>query len=543
MHLKTFLTAHLQKSLPGRKVSVEPGLYGNLVGTVEGGISVESQAVAVPLEWADLDQRLGYRQTGGWSPSDLGDIVANAGQMLKRLESAIQRVRPSIKVAVSLPSLALPPVFLNPSWQAGEAEMRLEQSLMDFGASIASQPHVAVVSRRHLDEISPRAGRFDLKSELLVGLSYTVPHADYLAGSLAQLIVPFVAKKGLITDLDDTLWQGLVGEVGADGVSWDLEKHSQIHGLYQQLLRALAEQGVLLAVASKNNLEIAEKALSRPDILIPADKMFPHEIHWQPKSGSIERILRTWNVGADSVIFVDDSPMELAEVQAAHPGVQCLLFPKNDYAAAPAFLRNLRDLFGKAKVSEEDALRLNSIRSGAEFQQAAGATPEAFLEQMKASIKFDFSGAAADPRVLELVNKTNQFNLNGRRYTEADWSKDLDDPGTFVASIAYEDKFGALGKIAVMRGKRQGNGLKVASWVMSCRAFARRIEFQSLRVLFDQFEADCIDFEFEPTAKNSPLQEFLGTVLDQTSVVPPVRLSKPDFESRCPTLYHAVSKV
>ena len=545
LHLKTFLTAYLQRALSDRKVVVEPGLYGNLIETVEGGLPAESQAIAIALEWTDLDQRLGYRQTGGWSPSDLPDIVVNTSQMLQRLESAIQRIPPSIKIALSLPTLALPPVFLPPGCQSSEAEMRLEQSLAAFAAGIARLSQVAIVNRWHLAELSSPTGRFDLKAELLTGLSYTLPHADQVAACLAQLIQPAAPKKGLITDLDDTLWKGIVGEIGADKVAWDLESHSQIHGLYQQVLRALAEQGVLLALASKNNPDTAQQALNRADILLSSAKLFPQEIHWQPKSGSVERILRAWNIGADSVVFVDDSPMELAEVQTAHPGVQCLLFPKNDYAAALRFLRTLRDLFGKSRIGEEDTFRLESIRQGAEFQEASGnngLTQDVFLQNIKASVKLDFANAASDPRVFELVNKTNQFNLNGRRYTESDWHKDLGDSDTFVVSTAYEDKFGSLGKIAVLRGKRQGRVLQIPIWVMSCRAFARRIEYQCLRVLFDRFDADSICFDFEATSKNAPLAEFLRALLDRP-LVDRVLLTKKEFDSRCPALYHTVTTI
>ncbi len=105
--------------------------------------------------------------------------------------------------------------------------------------------------------------------------------------------------------------------------------------------------------------------------MISGDKIFPVEIHWEPKSGSVARILKAWNIGADSVVFVDDSPMELAEVQAAHPDVECLLFPKSDYQAGFAFLQKLRDLFGKPRLSEEDSFRLESIRQGQQFQEAA----------------------------------------------------------------------------------------------------------------------------------------------------------------------------
>jgi FkbH-like protein len=301
----------------------------------------------------------------------------------------------------------------------------------------------------------------------------------------------------------------------------------------------LADGGALVGIASKNDPEVVSKAFERADILLPASKIFPIEVHWHAKSGSVERILKTWNIGADSVVFVDDSPMELAEVATAHPGIECVLFPKNDYAAAAPFLRRLRDLFGKALVTEEDALRLDSIRQGAAFHQIVeegGSAPEAFLEKMNAHITFDFRGALGDSRVLELVNKTNQFNLNGVRYTEADWMNGAD--RDFVASVAYDDKFGPLGKIAVIRGRYEDGALHVATWVMSCRAFARRIEHQCLRVLLDKYpEAAVIRFNFKATAKNGPVREFFANV----AVGDENTLTRADFEENCPALYHQVN--
>ena len=141
---------------------------------------------------------------------------------------------------------------------------------------------------------------------------------------MARLLAPPAPRKGIVTDLDDTLWSGLAGEIGPEGVSWDLASHSQLHGLYQKLLAALAEEGVLIGVASKNDPAVVERTFEREDLLLRADRIFPVEAHWGAKSGSIERILRTWNISADSVVFVDDSAMELAEVAAAHPGMECL---------------------------------------------------------------------------------------------------------------------------------------------------------------------------------------------------------------------------
>lgn len=208
---------------------------------------------------------------------------------------------------------------------------------------------------------------------------------------------------------------------------------------------------MLVGIASKNNAEVAEKALTRSDIVLKRDKLFPAEIHWEPKSGSVSRILKKWNIGADSVVFVDDSPMECEEVRAAHPGIECILFPKNDYAKALALLERLRDLFGKTSLSAEDGFRLESIRNSQQFMEGAGGSDlaEQFLSSAEAVITFELNPPAEDTRVLELVNKTNQFNLNGKRFSEAEWQAGASAPGAFVAAIGYQDKFGPLGKISV----------------------------------------------------------------------------------------------
>jgi FkbH-like protein len=414
---------------------------------------------------------------------------------------------------------------------------------LDFGARITRRRDCAVVNRERLAEESAPSGRFDLKSDLLTGLPYSVPHADAVGAALARLLVPPPPKKGIITDLDDTLWRGIVGEIGADKICWDLAGHRQMHGLYQQLLSALAEEGVLVGIASKNDPAVVKQALARDDLRLRAGQVFPVEVSWHAKSGAVGQILRAWNVGADSVVFVDDSPMELAEVAAAHPGIECILFPKDDHAGAYAMLRRLRDLFGKARISEEDALRLESLRQGAVFQEsmAGGAAPEVFLKQAEAVVTVDWS-AAGDPRVLELVNKTNQFNLNGTRYTPADWEELLSRPGGWLGTISYLDKFGPLGKIGVLQGHQEDRDtLYIDTWVMSCRAFSRRIEYQCLKIVFDRYEAQEIVFDFKPTPKNGPLQDFVATVTGSRPTAR-FRLSRAKFEKSCPPLYHRVSE-
>jgi FkbH-like protein len=540
LHLETFLGAHLTRRLPGRAIRVRTGLYGDLAGTLEAAATGERlDGVAIALEWADLDPRLGFRSAGAWT--DPADLVSSARGTLARLATAIEALPPSVPVALSLPTLELPPLFHTPGWQWSQRALELERSALDFALALSGRrPRTFIPPPGSLAALSPPAGRYDFRSDLQTGLPYKLSHADAVAQALARLLAPPAPKKGLITDLDDTLWSGIVGDAGPENVAWDLSNHQMAHGLYQKLLASFASEGVLLAVASKNDPAIANQALEREDLLLAARHLFPREISWGPKSAAVERILKIWNISADSVVFVDDSPMELAEVAARHPEIECMAFPKNDLPAVRELLVNLRDRFGKPRLSEEDALRLDTIRANAAFASSATeqATPEDFLSRAEAAMTFDFS-VAPDERALELVNKTNQFNLNGQRWTAAEWQAGLERPAAFTATVSYRDRFGPLGKISVLAGRRENDDLVLETWVLSCRAFARRIEYQSLRVLFDRFDCAAIRFSFAPTPKNGPLQEFLADLLPvKPKAGEEPGLSRQDFAARCPPLHH-----
>ena len=543
LHLQTFLAAHLQQALPDRKVVVTPGLFGNLAGTIEEIGDSAIDGIAIVLEWPDLDARLDFRGAGAWESNTATDVVATAKAALDRLITALARVRTGVRVAIVLPTLPLPPLFHTPGWLASEYDLLLSNEVLNFAAHVVNSGLGAVINPHRLFEDSPPSSVFDLKSCLLTGLPYATAHADWVSSQLALALVPPAPKKGIISDLDDTLWSGIVGEVGPENVSWDIAGHSQLHGLYQKLLASLAASGTLVGIASKNDPNVVAQAFARPDLLLRPELVFPVEVHWNAKSGSVSRILDTWNIAADSVIFVDDSPMELAEVADAHPGIECLLFPKNDPAAALAMLRRLRDLCGKEHVSAEDALRRDSIRQASAFreQSSAGGAPEAFLAQAAATLTFDFD-CAAKPRVLELVNKTNQFNLNGKRFTEAEWHRLTSRDDALIVAMGYEDKFGPLGTIGVVAATVHGKRLRVESWVMSCRAFARRIEHRTLRMLFESSGANEVYFEFLPTAKNGPLQDFFTAVAGErpTTGFP---MSRAQFDASCPALYHNVREM
>lgn len=531
LHLQTFLAAHLQLLLPKRQITVHTGLYGDAAGNLERAADQMPDAIALALEWPDFDPRLGIRTVGHASPSE-NEIRHNVERQRHRLQEIIEQRLPDSTIAVCLPSIAPRLLGPQPGWLTAEVDAILLKCNADFAGWAAGKKNLRLLSQQRLDQVSPSNTRWDIGGEISSGFPYSLNHASILAEFLSRLIHSPQPKKGLITDLDDTLWSGIVGEIGVDKISWSMDAHSHVHALFQQQLSHLSHAGALVAVASKNDPSIVQKAFERPDLLLNANQVFPIEASWGPKSAAVRRILESWNIGAESVVFVDDSPMELAEVKNSFPEMECLPFPKHDPTACVGLLDRIRDLFGKLAISEEDTLRLNSLR-------VQPALTRDFLEDAEAEVTFTSLKDLSDSRPLELINKTNQFNLNGRRYTEAEWRRYLSDSNSRLLVVSYKDKYGHLGKIAVLGARADNREVFVDTWVMSCRAFSRRIEHLCLRRLFEGFSAKEISFDFEPTSRNAPIGEFFSGFLS-SAPQGRFRLSRQSFEEMCPPLFHAV---
>jgi FkbH-like protein len=187
---------------------------------------------------------------------------------------------------------------------------------------------------------------------------------------------------------------------------------------------------------------------------------------------------------------------------------------------------------------------MNSLRSRAEFNTAKdfAADADAFLREAQAEITFA-TDKSQDARAFELLNKTNQFNLNGLRLTSAEWTETLADDGRFIVKAAYTDRYGPLGNIAVLVGSAENARVTIHHWVMSCRAFSRRIEHRCMRYLIDRFRADEIVLRFQPTPRNGPTQEFLASLLGSETGGGDVLIPAVLFEKNCPVLYHSIREI
>ena len=170
----------------------------------------------------------------------------------------------------------------------------------------------------------------------------------------------------------------------------------------------------------------------------------------------------------------------------------------------------------------------------------ATAVSSAFLSTIGSKINIDYRRDINEARAFELVNKTNQFNLNGRRYSEAQWRMALGNPNAFLAVVAYEDKFGALGRIAAVVGEVNDGSARIHSWVMSCRAFGRHIEYQTLRHLFDRLKASDIHLSYSPTERNGPFQEFLASI--DSAGEGDIVIPEDKFRRYCPMLFHEMKE-
>lgn len=547
LHLETFITGHLRALQEEPQVEFSVGLFGDLCGSVERLDASIVDLLVVVIEWSDIDPRLGLRTLGGWRPSDMVGILESARTAVARLEKALTKAAGEIPVTVvCMPTLPLPPMFSTRPLQTGLVEAELHHTVAALVASASRLPGVRMLSAQRLAEASPPSDRYDLKSDLTAGFPYTLRHASVMGELLAELIRNRPPMKGLITDLDDTLWAGIVGEDGVEEISWHLDRNTQMHGVYQQFVASLAGAGILVGVASKNDASVVARAFERKDLLLSARDIFPFETHWSRKSESVRRILDVWNVGADSVVFVDDSPMEVAEVKAAFPAMECVVFPKGDFQGMLDLLKHLRDVFGKPSVTGDDKLRLDSIRSASAWRQdsinsVGSFSEDELLSAAQGSLVFSLA-REGDARSFELVNKTNQFNLNGKRLSEFEWRKIASNPAAFVLSISYKDKYGPLGTIAVVVGAANGHTVEVSTWVMSCRAFSRRIEFHCLQFMFDRFAAAEIVFDLQATDRNGVIVDFLGQLLEERGESNP-RLTKASFLRKAPELPHQIEEV
>jgi FkbH-like protein len=340
------------------------------------------------------------------------------------------------------------------------------------------------------------------------------PAAMPMYGELVARIIAAqrgLSKKCLILDLDNTLWGGVIGDAGIDGIVLGQgSAEGEAHAALQRYVKQLAQRGIVLAVCSKNDARIAEEAFSNhPEMVLKRSDIASFVANWEPKEGNIRQIAKQLNLGLDAMVFVDDNPVERAAVRQALPMVAVPELP-----ADPAhYVRCIADAgyFEAITFTADDRQRSEQYAANAsrEAVLTSGGDLQEFLAGLQMSVVFGRARDVDLTRVTQLINKTNQFNTTTQRYSIEEVTRYCHDPGVFVLQFRLVDRFGDNGLVSVMILKPHPSDAGVHlvdTWVMSCRVFGRELEFEAMNIAIEmarEHGVRALRGDFIPTAKNA----------------------------------------
>jgi FkbH-like protein len=354
----------------------------------------------------------------------------------------------------------------------------------------------------------------DERRWLTTRLPIAAGHLIDMAREWMRFVVPLSGRtaKVLVVDLDNTLWGGVIGEDGMAGIKVGGEYPGAAYQALQRTLLDFSRKGILLAMCSKNNFDDAMEAIEKhPGMLMRAKHFAAMRINWMDKSQNLREIAEELNVGVDALAFLDDNPFEREQVRAALPEVTVIHLPKDplEYASA---VRNCA-VFERLTLSSEDQQRTEMYaaqkrRAGAEqnFQ-----SKEDFFRYLEQEAELDPVSELTLARVAQLTQKTNQFNLTTRRYTEPQIAAMAKQPEWHIFSIKVRDRFGDHGLVGVAISHDEGEQCEVDTFLLSCRVIGRTVETALLAHLAEsaaQRGRKRLVGWFLPTKKNAPARDF-----------------------------------
>lgn len=343
---------------------------------------------------------------------------------------------------------------------------------------------------------------------------YSPLYGDYLGRMLAA--VRGLSYKCLVLDLDNTVWGGVIGDDGLSGILLGQGNAvGEAFYAFQSYAKALKERGIILAICSKNEeVNALEPFEKHPEMVLRRDDIAVFVANWEDKATNLKRIANTLNIGLDSLVFFDDNPVERAVVRQFAPAIAVPEVPED-----PAlYVRCLSDAgyFEAVSFSSDDTKRAEQYLANSHRNELKEKSHS--LEGFLGSLHMEMTVASIDsvslPRATQLINKSNQFNLTTRRYTEAQVKQMSEDSDVLCLQIRLKDDFGDNGLISVAIAKpvifESGRALHVDTWLMSCRVLGRQVEQEVLNVLVDQAHQRgyrILHGEYIRTAKNGIVKE------------------------------------
>ncbi|WEK37368.1 MAG: HAD-IIIC family phosphatase [Candidatus Pseudobacter hemicellulosilyticus] len=355
---------------------------------------------------------------------------------------------------------------------------------------------------------------FDPKMYISADMVFSLDILPYLAKHIHDVIMAIAGsfKKCIILDLDNTTWGGIIGDDGMEGIQiGDLGLGKAFTDL-QLWVKELRKRGIIVAVCSKNTESIAkEPFLQHPDMKLRMEDIAVFVANWETKVDNIRYIQGILNIGFDSMVFLDDNPFEREMVKQNIPDITVPNLPEDPAEYLP-YLRTL-NLFETASFTEEDSERTKQYQEEANrsILQKSFTSEGDFLKSLGMECEVKAFDNFTIPRIAQLSQRSNQFNLRTVRYTEEEVRDITQSPDRYTLSFSLKDIYGDYGLIAfVILNKQDNNTLFIDSWIMSCRVLKRGMEVFTLLSIIDLAKThgfNRIIGEYLPTKKNGLVQD------------------------------------
>ncbi len=317
-------------------------------------------------------------------------------------------------------------------------------------------------------------------------------------------------KKCLVLDLDNTLWGGVLGEEGIEGIKIGGDYPGKAFLYWQEALLELSKNGVILTVCSKNNeQDVLDAWEKNPFMVLKKEHFATYRINWTDKATNIQELAKELNIGLDSFVFVDDNPTERELIKQMLPMVSVPDFPTQPYELPEFFKQLVEDYFKVYSVTDEDKKKTGQYKANAQRAQAAASFKDfsAFLRSLNIQITIETANDFNLQRIAQMTQKTNQFNLTTKRYTDAD-IRGFINQGWKIWCISVADRFGDNGITGTIMVTPEG---EIDTFLLSCRILGKGIEFAFIKKIFAILKTEGIKTmkaSYLPTAKNAQVREF-----------------------------------
>jgi FkbH-like protein len=448
-----------------------------------------------------------------------GGGLPKANEKISSLVAAISNLRSTFAgaIIVSVPPLPVGmmtgPLSLDNPTRLGSFHRAV---ISDFVDRIAKLENVRLLD---LDATQRQVGydaSFDTRQWYLYRQPFSDPFLYFAGAQIGRIVLAGrrSSKKCIVLDCDNTLWGGIVGEDGLDGIEVGAEYPGSAFCDFQRLLLNWRKQGIFLAILSKNNESDVWEVFERHSgMVLERTDISAWQINWSPKAENLPRIASALNIGVDSLVFVDDNPMEVAYMQKALPEVVSLLLPEDPAEIVTAF--QSLSLFDRLDTTAEDLARADMMRAEIDRGQlSANLTKQEFLQELQLRLDLSIAGVDDLNRVAQVINKTNQFNLTTIRRTLEEVRVLANSSDHRVYALRVSDRFGDYGLtgVAIIRISPDRTTWIIDSLMLSCRVLGRNVEAALLAILADEARAGgASEFvaAFVPTKKNSLAATFL----------------------------------